>query len=67
MTYAKFCGLASTPLTPKEWASTDGTPATPEELQWRLGYQVLRAIRHKRAGIPTRQDLELIEEKRKLS
>lgn len=63
MTYAEFCQLARTPLTLDELSSTDETPATPEELRWRLGWQVLRAIRHKRAGVPTRQDLHLIEEK----
>lgn len=63
MTYAEFCRYAETPLTAEEWASTDETPASEEELHWRMGYQVRRAILHKRAGRATVPDLGLVAEK----
>lgn len=37
--------------------------ATPQEVQWCKGWSVRRALRHKGAGIATREDLYLIEEK----
>ena len=63
MNYQEFCHLADTPLTDDEWQSTDETPATTQELQWRKGYEVLRAIRHRRSGHATDEDLKLIRGK----
>lgn len=63
MNYQEFCRLATTPLTPEEMMSDEETVATPEEIQWRKGWQVLRAIRHRRAGHPTQADLRLIASK----
>jgi hypothetical protein len=63
MTYQEFCNLSIRPLTQEERQSADETVATSQEIQWRKGYEVLRAIRHKRAGIPTKADLKLVAEK----
>lgn len=64
MTYAEFCREAQRILSIEEMASTETVEdATKEEVQWWKGWQVRRAIRHKGAGNPTREDLELLEQK----
>jgi hypothetical protein len=64
MTYAEFCIEAQRMLSPVEMASTEEIEsATPLEIQWRKGWEVRRALRHKGAGNATREDLNLIENK----
>jgi len=67
MTYAEVIVVGFSKLTGEEMrVEEEVPPATPQEIQWRKGFQIVRALRHKRAGNPTTIDLHLIREKTKI-
>lgn len=67
MTYTEILKIGFSRLSKNEMESTEEiSPATPQEIQWRKGFQIVRALRHKRAGNPTTLDLDLIREKTKI-
>lgn len=67
MTYTEILKIGFSRLSKNEMESTEEIPpATPQEIQWRKGFQVIRALRHKRAGNPTTLDLNLIRAKTKI-
>jgi hypothetical protein len=49
MDYHEFCLLQTRHLTAEEKSSEEETSATPQEIQWRKGYDNLMAIRHNRS------------------
>ena len=67
MTYKEVLTIGFSKLTGEEMrVEEEVPPATPQEIQWRKGFQIVRALRHKRAGNPTTIDLHLIREKTKI-
>lgn len=67
MTYKEVLTIGFSKLTGEEMrVEEEVPPATPQEIQWRKGFQIVRALRHKRTGNPTTIDLHLIREKTKI-